>query len=198
MALVAPEAEAVLEFWLGPEALRDKPAPEIAKRWWTKDAAFDAEIRERFAGDVERAGKGGLEAWTSAPRGRLAVVILLDQFTRNIFRNSAKMYEHDALAVKLTQGGVATGEDRTLRVAERQFLYMPLMHAEDLALQDLCVALFDDLAREVESARGALDFAKRHRDIVAQFGRFPHRNDILGRTSTGDEIAFLQQPGSGF
>lgn len=192
------EANEVLEFWLGPEASREAPAADVVARWWKKDPAFDREIEARFGEAVKAAKAGSLAPWTSTPRGRLAVVILLDQFTRNIYRNSALMYEGDVYALGLVEAGLEAEEDRSLAAAERYFLYMPLMHAENLKAQERCVELFDELVKVAPTLGDAAKYARAHRDIVARFGRFPHRNVLVGRASTDEETAFLLEPGSSF
>lgn len=188
----------VLDFWLGPEAQRNAPEESVRKRWFQKDAAFDEEIRMMFGDIIEHAGAGQLDAWAESPRGRLALVILLDQFTRNVYRDSPQMYAHDVHAVTMAEIGIDRGEDNRLAMAERYFLYMPLMHAEDRKRQERCVVLFEALADVAPQFAAALKYARAHRDIVARFGRFPHRNELLGRTSTAEEIEFLKQPGSSF
>lgn len=186
----------VLEFWFGPEL--GGPFPdELRQRWFRGGEAFDREIRERFAADVERAARGELEDWAGTPRGRLALVLLLDQFTRNIYRGDGKAFACDARAEQLAIEGVERGEDRALPAAARSFLYMPLMHAENLELQNRCVALFEAHAREDPDGDFA-KYARMHRDVIERFGRFPHRNARLGRESTEEEIEFLRQPGSSF
>lgn len=170
----------------------------LRKRWWTKDPALDEEIRGTFADDIERAGAGDYDAWLAEPRGRLALIVLLDQFTRNARRDTEAMYEYDARACGLALEGLQLGEDKQLTAAERQFLYMPLMHSEDLTHQDRCVTLFEGLAKDFPEMEGSVRFAEMHRDIVRRFGRFPHRNTLLDRTSTGDEVSFLDKPGSSF
>ena len=188
----------ILEFWLGPEADRDQPSSDISKRWWQKSPAFDRESAQRFGAAVEQAGAGALDAWSDEPRGRLALILLLDQFTRNIYRDTPQMYAFDAKAGELARQGVASGADQQLRVAERTFLYMPLMHQESLADQEHCVSLFEDLAGQHSGSANNAQYARAHRDIVARFGRFPHRNEILGRSCTAEEEEFLKQPGSSF
>jgi uncharacterized protein (DUF924 family) len=181
----------VLEFWFGPlgtpEYGRDR------KRWWKKDPAFDAEVRARFLGDCERAAAGGLDALAGAARDCVALVIVLDQFPRNMFRGDARAFATDAKALSIAKRALAAGFDGKLLPAERGFLYMPFQHSEDLADQERSVALFREL-----NFGEQLDFAQRHRDIVRRFGRFPHRNHILGRAGTADEIEFLTEPGSSF
>ena len=185
----------VLDFWFLPPG--DPQHGESRQEWWRKDPAFDAEIATRFGVMLEAALAGGLGEWDRDPRGALARIIVLDQFTRNAFRDTPRAYAGDAMAQAATLAMIEREQDRSLQPVERWFAYMPLQHAEDLALQDRSVDLFGALA-QLPGYDGALDFAMRHRDIVARFGRFPHRNRILGRVSTPDEIAFLEQPGSSF
>ena len=178
------EAEAVIAFWF---------APGLDERWFVADPAFDAEIRERFQPLVERAAAGDCDDWIGSPRGALALCLLLDQFPRNIWRGSPLAYACDAKAREVSRAVIAAGLDRQLPAQQRPFLYLPFEHSEDLADQERCVDLMRDLDDEE-----LLDYARRHRDIVARFGRFPHRNAVLGRESTAEEVEFLQQPGSSF
>lgn len=191
-------AHFILDFWLGPEIEREQPKPEVQQRWWAKDSELDAEIREKFGAQIELAADGELDDWLDEPRGRLAQIILLDQFTRNVHRDSYQMYEHDERARDLTLEGLQLNHDDALRACERQFLYMPLMHSEELVHQDRALELFKDLAAEHSWLDPAADSARVHRGIVQRFGRFPHRNNLMDRTSTGDEVAFLDKPGSSF
>ena len=194
--------EDVLSLWFGPV---DDPAyPQSQpKLWWSKDAAVDADIRARFHDTWAAAGRGELAGWSSTPRGRLAHILVLDQLARNMHRDSPDMYALDDEAQDLVLEGLLQGAHRALIGQERNFFYMPLMHAENVALQRLCVRLFAQAADEarpadLEGAKSSLDFARRHAVIVERFGRFPHRNEILGRPSTAEEQAFLQEPGSSF
>lgn len=192
--------EEILRFWFGPP---DGPPFANQARWWTKDPAFDETIRARFGTDLETAAAGGLRDWEEAPRSRLALVLVLDQFSRNAFRDTARAFAQDGRALALCRDGIARGLDRALALVERYFFYMPLMHAEDLAIQQTAVATFARLADEAPlELRGgfeaAVDFAERHRAIIERFGRFPHRNAILGRESTPEEAEFLTQPNSSF
>jgi uncharacterized protein (DUF924 family) len=197
-------SEEILAFWFGAEF--DPAAPPAADRqrlWFGKDDATDRLIRERFGVDVERAGAGGLDGWAAEPRGRLALIILLDQFTRNIYRASPRAFASDHKALALSQEGMMHGHDRALAPLQRVFFYLPMEHAEDLAVQERCVAAFEALLGEAPSGaekafEGFLDYARRHRDIIARFGRFPHRNAILGRGSTPEEQEFLTLPNSSF
>jgi len=194
----ARAAEDVLDFWFVP----DEPASGASAfptrdHWFRKDPAFDADVRERFGALIARALAGGLGEWCDTPRGALARVLLLDQFTRNIGRDSPAAFAGDARAIATADDAIARGLDRVLEPVERQFMYLPFEHAEDPAAQDRSLALFGALARDA-GRDDLLDWAQRHADIVRRFGRFPHRNAALGRASTSDEIAFLATPGSGF
>jgi uncharacterized protein (DUF924 family) len=153
-------------------------------------------VRERFGAAVEAALAGTLPAaWASAP---LAEILLLDQFTRNAFRGTARAFAGDARALAIAQRVVAAGGDRPLDPVWRLFVYLPFEHAEDIAMQDEAVRLVGALAAADPRFADPLDYAHRHRDVIRRFGRFPHRNPILGRASTADELAFLATPGSGF
>jgi uncharacterized protein (DUF924 family) len=190
-------ALAVLRFWFGDDWPCDWPASARDELWFRGGAAVDDRIRTLFASDVTLALDGALADWESAPHARLALVLLLDQFTRNIHRGQAAAFAGDARAQALVIEALREGMDARLPVAGRLFLYMPLMHAEDLALQEDCVACFTRLhqgapAHLQETLSGNLRYAILHRDIVARFGRFPHRNAALQRQSTPDEIEFLK------
>ena len=187
----------ILEYWFG-----DPPRPRPAF-WFGKDAANDRDIRSRFGADLQRANEGLCDDWAATPRGRLALILLFDQFPRNIYRDHAQAYAYDDRARALTCEGLERGCDRSLTPLERAFFYLPLEHAEDLELQERSVALFrrlheDAPAGQRELFAGFLDYAERHRDIIARFGRFPHRNRALGRESSAEEREFLRQPGSSF
>jgi len=181
----------ILEFWFG-------PAPHTERNtWFRKDPAFDAEIRSRFGAAIESAlGSGWPHAGTT-PLGSLALVLLLDQFTRNAFRDTPRAFAGDAGALATSMTAIEAGMDRGLDKYERWFLYMPFEHSEDRAVQERSLALFRALAAETGEP-GNLEWAEKHAAIVRRFGRFPHRNAILGRMSTPGEIAFLQVPGSRF
>ena len=196
-------AETILQYWFGTATDDLEVAQQCANKWWKKDPEVDREIQQRFAGVLDAAASGRLEDWLGAARGRLAMIILIDQFSRNIFRNSARAYANDALALAWCKDGIAAGVERELRAIERVFLYLPLEHSESVEDQIRSVELFGVLARSAPPAQSKLfedylNYAQRHLDIVQQFGRFPHRNAILGRESTEAEVAFLQQPGSSF
>ena len=158
--------------------------------WYTRDAAFDAIIRTRFMRLWERAASGGLSSWEVSDAGALALVIVLDQFPRNLFRDDARTYSSDALALEAAHRAIARGVDRRIEPELLEFLYMPLMHSEHLADQMRCVELFRSTGRPEN-----LRYAEDHADIIRRFGRFPHRNRILGRVTTPQEQAFLDQGG---
>lgn len=158
-------------------------------RWFKKDEAFDREFRERFIAAHEAAARGELDAWQSGAEGALALCILLDQFPRNAFRGTARMFATDAKAREVARGAVDAGLDAQVDEALRQFFYLPFMHSERLQDQELCVALTSRLGED------SLRYARMHRDIIARFGRFPHRNPVLGRATTPQEQAFLDAGG---
>jgi len=186
----------VLDFWFHAPEHPDYLQTRV--EWFQKNPDFDESIRQQFGALVQQAVAGGLREWEADTQGALARVLLLDQFTRNIWRDTAQAFagDHEALALALRL--IERGADATLASTARPFVYMPLMHAEDLALQERCVALFQALAAADARHASGLDYAIRHRDIIARFGRFPHRNRQLGRQSTPEEAQFLTQPNSGF
>ncbi len=203
MTVTDNEVEEVLGFWFGELDQEGRAGAEVKARWWRKDPAFDQLIRDRFGALHEAVSAGKRDAWLATPRGRLAFIIVLDQFSRNMFRGSGRMHDGDALAAEVAAEGVALGIDRQLAHDERGLFYMPFMHSESLADQDRCVELFSSWRDQLSGAPreqvvGLLGYAEKHRDIVRRFGRFPHRNALLGRESTPEEIEFLGQPGSSF
>ena len=188
---MAPLARAILDFWFG-------PPPHAARgEWFRKDVAFDASIRARFGVAIESAMGGAFREWQSEAGAALARVLLLDQFTRNAFRDTPRAFAGDGEALATAIAIVDAGLDRKLDRFERSFAYLPFEHAEDPAMQERSIALFGALARDTGD-RAPLDWAEKHAVIVRRFGRYPHRNAILGRASTPEEIAFLQQQGSSF
>ncbi len=191
------QAQDVLDFWFLPSDAEGHGKQRI--EWFKKDDAFDAQVRERFGALIQQAMAGGLREWDEmGPRGTLARLLLLDQFTRNAFRNQPESFAGDLLALGAAQQLVESGAHLALTPVERQFVYMPFEHAEDARMQEQAVTLFTALAQEHEGFNEALDYAHRHRGVIARFGRFPHRNAILGRASSPDELAFLELPGSRF
>ena len=190
------DAQTVLDFWFG--APGSAVFGSARREWFAKDAAFDALIRERFGDAIERALRGELEGWAEAAPSALAQILLLDQLTRNAFRGTARAFAGDARALAAASRMVGSRQDESLAPFMRGFVYLPFEHAESLAMQDEAVRLFARLAAEAPEQADMLEYAHRHRSVIERFGRFPHRNDILGRRSTAEEIAFIAQPGSGF
>lgn len=178
------EVAKILGFWF--EELEPR-------QWFEKDAAVDETIRTRFAQLFGRLKSSVPLRWRATPRGALATVIALDQFPRNLFRDDARAFQTDPQALGISRFAIEQGLDRRLNLAQRQFLYMPFQHSEDPAIQATSVELFSRLGDPQ-----ALDFAKRHKDIIDRFGRFPHRNLVLGRQSTPEERQFLESPGLKF
>ena len=188
--------EAVYDFWFG--GPNRAQFGQSRKAWFVKDSAFDAEVRNQFLATLEAAERGELMHWREAPKRCLSLVLLLDQFPRNIFRDTPRAFATDAMALETTRFAVAQNYDQTVVPVERIFFYLPFEHSESLADQEHCVALVQALV-DADSARADfLDYAKRHRDVIARFGRFPHRNRILNRASNAAEVEFLKQPGSSF
>jgi len=179
-------ADEVLHFWFGEGAERGK----AHKRWFEKNATFDAEVRSRFLPLYEELA--GRNDWLSSSNYCLARIVVLDQFPRNMFRGTARAFATDPLALAAAKHAVAKGYDRDLLPVEKQFVYLPFEHSESLADQERACELMKPLGDDL------YDWALRHQRIVERFGRFPHRNEILGRASTAEEIEFLKQPGSGF
>ena len=179
------EPQEIIDFWF------DERARE---HWWRRNLLFDQEIHRRFSAVHRLARAGQLAAWRSTPLGRLAEIIVLDQFSRNLFRESAEAFAQDELARKLTYEALEVNADRSLEPDKRSFLYMPLMHSESAADHAAAVRLFSSH----EDLSHTLEFELKHKAIIDRFGRYPHRNAALGRPSTAEELEFLQQPGSAF
>ena len=190
------DAQGVLDFWFG--APGEAGYGHARTAWFQKDDAFDAEVRERFGAAIEQALRGELEGWAGEAHSALAQILLLDQFTRNAFRGTPRSFAGDARALAAASRMVGERFDDALPTFMRPFVYLPFEHAEGLAMQDEAVRLFTRLADEDAEQQSPLDYAQRHRAVIERFGRFPHRNAILGRQSTAGEIEFLKQPGSGF
>jgi uncharacterized protein (DUF924 family) len=184
----------ILAFWFGREG--DVQYGKFRPEWFAKNDDFDQKIRQQFLSVFEAAERGELDAWAEGARSALALTIVLDQFPRNMFRGEAKSFAADAKALSVTEHAIARGLDRALPAFQRSFLYMPLMHAEDLTRQRQSVALFSELDGQTNGTQSR--FAKKHMEIIERFGRFPHRNAVLGRESTPEEKEFLRQPGSSF
>ncbi|MCX7128873.1 DUF924 family protein [Aeromonas sp.] len=194
----------LLDLWFGDEADDAIRAKRQAPLWWGKNSETDALLTSRFGELAKAAAEGSLAHWADLPDGRLALILLLDQLPRNIHRGTPAAFVQDPLARDLCLKGLVLGADNALSPLARVFFYLPLEHAESREQQARSVALFEALAAEQTGTpaqatfAGFADFARRHQVIIERFGRFPHRNDILGRTSTPEEAEFLQQPGSGF
>jgi uncharacterized protein (DUF924 family) len=202
-------AHDILNFWFGPKPYTVARLSERMNFWFGNAdsremlANKDDEIRQRFGAAIERAAIGELDSWADSPRRRLALIILLDQFPRNVYRGKAEAYAADARAAALALGGLQIAADATLAPVERIFFYMPLQHAESLELQDESVVATRRLLADVpkgmaKNFASMLRFAELHRTIIAQFGRFPHRNAVLGRKSTPEELKFLRDGGPRF
>ena len=197
------QPESVLAFWFGAPGSAAEIAGRQGKLWFGKSPANDQTVIDRFAATLAAATAGQLDHWTDTPRGRLALVIVLDQFPHHIYRDRPQAFATDPQSLALSLAALESGEDRQLAPIERVFLYLPLEHAESLEMQERSVSLYERLSREASASERALfdnflDYARKHRDVVARFGRFPHRNAILGRASSPDEVEFLKQPGSRF
>jgi uncharacterized protein (DUF924 family) len=184
----------VHQYWFGEPGNAGHMQPRAL--WFTKSDETDREIAERFGAVVEDAVAGRLDDWAATPRGALALLIVLDQFTRNVFRGTPRAFAGDARALALATRLVDTARDLALAPVERWFVYMPFEHSERLIDQHESVRLFERLA--ADGLEAPLDWARRHFDVIRRFGRFPHRNAILGRVSTAEEVEFLKQAGSGF
>jgi uncharacterized protein (DUF924 family) len=195
--------DVILDFWFGDALLSAAAARERMGLWFGASPAFDREIAERFGAAIELAAAGELEIWSGDARSALALVLCLDQFPRNAFRGSSLAFEGDGLALEVALASITVGHDTELPPLAASFFYLPLEHAEDLAQQELCVELFEALearapAELADHFASFSDFARRHRDEIRRFGRFPHRNAALGRVSSADEERYLRGGGAGF
>ncbi len=189
----------ILDFWF-----EGKPLGELQmSRWWKKNLEQDQLIAEKFGHLVECVYSGQCDEWLHTAEGRLAAIICLDQFPRNIFRGSGQSFAYDDRALSLSLDGIAAGQLEQLENLKQPFFVMPLMHSEDLEIQEQCIDVFEYLAGNAQpdfrdNLRGSLDFSIRHRDIILRYGRFPHRNELLQRKSSPEELEFLSRPGSSF
>ena len=196
----------VLDYYFGEASQPDCTLEALVARtkmWFFRNAEVDETIRRRFLEDVEKAARGEYDAWRETALGTLALVVLLDQLPRNIHRGSPRAFEHDAKSFAIASAAIEQRVDEQLTAGERLVFYLPLMHAEDRAVQEKASQLYAKLATDCPAAlrpelENASKFANRHREIVDRFGRFPHRNAVLGRSSTDEEIAFLAGPNSSF
>jgi uncharacterized protein (DUF924 family) len=195
--------QALLDWWFGPSVTAAEVAASRTALWFAKQERQDELAREQFGGLVEQALMGQLPGWQTAPEGWLATLLLLDQLPRMIFRDTPRAFAGDLLARPLALYGLSQGWDQQLNPIQRVFAYLVLEHAEDLALQNQAVQLFHALHQQAAVAErelfaGYLDYARRHQQVIARFGRFPHRNQVLGRISSAEESVFLLEPGSRF
>ena len=195
-APVPAAAQAVLDFWFG--AAGSAESGTLRALWFTKSDATDHAIKQAFGVLIDAALHGDFSGWSAHPAGALAQILLLDQFTRNVFRSTPRAFAGDAQALAAARAMVQEGGDAALPPLQRAFVYLPFEHAEDLATQDDAVRLFTRLAEAAPETIGMLDYAHKHRAVIERFGRFPHRNVILARPSTAAERVFLEQPGSSF
>jgi uncharacterized protein (DUF924 family) len=196
-------AESVLDFWFGDDLDSAETVASRSRHWFAGDPSFDELIRDRFEGLPSRALRGELESWQQTVRSMLALVLVIGQFPRNLFRGTAQSFECDSLACSVAVAAIDRGLDSELALLEAVFLYCPLEHSEDVPLQERCVSLFGNLVERssVElrpQFESFLSYAIRHRDIIHRFGRFPHRNAILGRPSTSEELSYLASGGETF
>jgi uncharacterized protein (DUF924 family) len=189
------QVQEILEFWFGKPD--DLDYGKSRKVWFTKNPEFDREVRSRFLPVYQQAAAGELDDWKASPQGCLALIILLDQFPRNMFRGQSQAFATDPQALFYAKHAVTNGFDRELLPIQRQFIYLPFEHSENLTDQHQCIKLFSTLQDYPECISG-VDYAHRHFQVIERFGRFPHRNEILGRETTPEEAEFLQQPGSSF
>ena len=187
--------KAILDFWFG-EIKDGLTVEDRNKFWFMPNADVDSTIRYKFEDLVRQAGSGKLKSWEGTPRGNLALIILLDQFTRNIYRGKPDAFKYDSIARTICTEGIKNGTDKKLEIIERCFYYLPLEHSENLEDQDRCVKLFEEVLvrvgkRKITLIKNSLNYAVLHRSIIEEFGRFPHRNKILNRESTKQELDFL-------
>lgn len=190
-----PRASATLDFWFGAPGTPEHGTNRAA--WFKKDDAFDQMIKDGFMSDYENAAAGKYDDWVSHPHGALALLILLDQFPRNMFRQDAKSFATDGKALQIAVAMVERGDDKGMSKDEQFFVYLPFEHAEDIAMQERCLELTAAMPQG-KGENSPYHWAKQHFDVIAKFGRFPHRNKVLGRTNTAEEEAYLAQPNSGF
>jgi uncharacterized protein (DUF924 family) len=188
----------ILTFWFDDPDVADSEYGKQRKVWFVKNPAFDQEIIDRFLSTYEQAIAGHLDDWQKTPSGCLALLIVLDQFSRNMFRGTPRAFAADAKALAVAKDAIAKGFDRQVEPFKRIFFYLPLEHSENLGDQHHSVLLYQQLGDAHGDLANVLEYAIRHREVIERFGRFPHRNAILGRESTLEEIEFLKQPGSSF
>lgn len=205
MGFDTKEIDRILDFWFGNLKENGIPSDAYRKKWWIKDHKNDKRIKDHFGDDLKLAKRRDFDDWKLTPLGSLALILLLDQFSRNIFRDTAEAFSQDQAAIKICINGIEKGFDNELHPIQRIFYYMPLMHSEDMLIQDKSIECFINLTKQsttpqtiAKMVSGSLDYAMKHYEIIKRFGRYPHRNYILGRESTPEEVQFLSEPGSKF
>jgi len=196
-------AKMILKYWFGTIPIDEAPTSDRLDWWFTADPAIDHEIRVSFECDIRAAARGELTDWQLAADHCLALLILVDQFPRNLWRGSARAFELDSQALSVAEAAIRNRLDRRAHPVKRAFFYMPLMHAESAIAQQRCVDLFEKLVEQTDDGnrpvlKQNLEFARKHAEVIDRFGRFPSRNDLLGRTSTPEELAFIQEHGPGW
>jgi uncharacterized protein (DUF924 family) len=191
----AERGKEILKFWFG--SPQDDSYGQSRPEWFRKDPDYDAQIRSQFLADVQRAAAGDYSSWRSTAPGSLALILLLDQMPRNLYRGESFAFASDGLAREVARGAIAASFDQLLLPVQRWFMYLPFEHSEDWADQEQSLTLWATLSDHPPSA-DPIVYAQRHADVIRRFGRFPHRNEILGRVSTSEEVVFLQEPGSSF
>jgi len=207
------EAQTILNYWFGEDdsvndhTTQPRSAQQIAqqqgKLWWSKNESIDNDIRQRFEPTLKALLTGHYSSWFGTPQGRLAAIIVLDQFSRNMYRENAQAFSQDSLALHWTLEGIRQGDDKKLTPLQRVFFYLPLEHCEQLNMQNLAIEKFSQLMADAPAsftdlATGFVDYAHQHQEVIARFARFPHRNALLNRISTEPEKEYLAQPGAGF
>lgn len=195
---ILSEQKKILEFWFGTPASPDSSYAERRKIWFGKDEAIDQQVHHLFSDIYTQVVAGNCKSWQTSPEGCLALILVLDQFPRNMFRGQAQAFETDAQALRITQRALAQAFDRELLPVQRLFLYLPLEHSENRDHQAQAVTLFQALADEHQEFNDTYVYALKHQSVIERFGRFPHRNEILDRPSTPEEIEFLKEIGSSF
>jgi uncharacterized protein (DUF924 family) len=198
MSNLMNRSQAILNFWFGDPSDPSSDYGQQRKVWFTKDPQFDATVRQQFETDYDNAKRGNLNHWLEHPRQTVALILLLDQVPRNIFRGSPQSFATDSQALAAARYGLEHQWDQRLIPVERLFMYLPFEHSEHLADQHISLQLFQQLVDDSPELQTTLDYAKRHRDVIQKFGRFPHRNEILQRDTTPEEAEFLKQTGSRF
>lgn len=201
--MLHPDARALLEYWFGRLDESGMPPDDRYSLWFSANPTVDAQLRSAFGDLLGQARSGELDGWLDSPEGLLAALLVTDQLPRNLHRDSAEAFALDPKACAWALAGIESGADRGLAPIQRVFCYLPLEHAEDLGLQDHSVTLFEQLEREAPSGGARMfaaftDYARKHREVIARFGRFPHRNGVLGRATTDEEAQYLAEHGRGF